>query len=109
VLIRASQIYFKTHLEHIRQTDPIQMNLHFPQLIPPVVLHVEFEDLKLKKRHSTIQAKITSPRVINATRCILTIFTMSDLSIKLGIHMELPPILTPDREREYARWANALF
>lgn len=72
------------------------MNLYLLQLIPPGPFHVQFEDLKLSQRHSTVQARFTSPRVKNETICSLAIFTMGDLNTKLGIDMELPPIPTPD-------------
>lgn len=32
---------------------------------------------------------------------------MGNLKIKSGVNMDLPPIPTPDRERECARWTNA--
>lgn len=109
MLIHASRTYFKTYHDAIGQPDPIQMNVHYLHLIPPGIFNVQFEDLKLSQRHSTIQAKITSPLVKNATICTLAIFTMGDLNTNLGISLELPPIPTPDRERECARWTNALF
>lgn len=85
------------------------MNLHYLQLIPPGAFHIQLQDIKLGQRYSTIQAKIVSPHTNNAALFSLGLITMGDLNIKSGINMNLPPIPIPDRERDCARWTNALF
>lgn len=85
------------------------MSLHYLQLIPPGAFYIQLEAIKLGRRHSTIQAKIVSPHTRNVVLYSLAVITMGDLNAKSGINIVLPPIPTPDRERECARWTNALF
>lgn len=109
MLIRASRIYFKTYLEHTRRADPIQINLHFLQLIPPGSFSCSARRPKIETATFTYPSQNYIPVVKNATICSLTIFTVGYFNTKLGIDMDLSPIPTPDREHECARWTNSLF
>lgn len=109
IFIAGSRKYFRSQRGNLNQPDPITMHVQFLQLVPQGSFHVVFEDLKLGHRQSTIQGKILSSDLNIHTIYALAIFTMGDLNSNVGISISLPPIPTPNRERDCTRWTSGFF
>jgi hypothetical protein len=85
------------------------MHIQFLELIPQGSFHVSFTNLKLGPRHSVIRGEIMSADLNSPKTYTIAICTMGDLNKSSGISMKLPPIPTPSRERDCARWTSGFF
>jgi hypothetical protein len=107
LFVAASRAYHRDYYINLKQPDPIQMNVRYLTLTPPGAFRIRLTDIHQSPRVSTIRGELITGSHIPIVHA-LALFTMGNLNDTSGHSVKLPPIPTPDRERDCSRYTNPL-